>query len=567
MASVYDVNAAIAKPNLLASMAQGWQFGEQRRQTEEARAKQNQLQALGPAAVRGDPAALAQAAVIDPSAAQGWQQFADQQLTKLRGALDYLDRARSSGNPNAINAALQQVGPYFSQLTGQPAPTSWTPDMDAEFEQLRAMVAMVPGQPAADPKVIAPGAAMVRPDGTVVYQNPATPPQPRLVNVPDGQGGFVQMWADPASRSFAAPEYPSAPQGAPAAAPAAPVVADPSSMAGAVQALVSLNGGTLTSGYRDPARNAAVGGVPNSQHMQGTGFDAVIPPENKAQYIAQMRQLGFEAIDEGDHIHVELPSNRGGGGGGQAPRPGYTPPPRQAAPSGFRYTPAGDLEAIPGGPADKPAGQFRTLTPEEIRAQGLPEGAVAQVGPDGRVNLLSQPDAQTRKAAREAAMRLPQLQAAIRRLARIDGAIEGLSNPTGTPLDRILPDTGPLDQFLTGVTPAGNEFENAVAQMQPTLLALTRVPGIGAQSDLETRLANMQYPGLGNRPETNRRAVQELRLFIRDLAAAYASVGDESTASQIQQMLAELDGATPAAAPPSGAQGGFRILNVRPAGQ
>jgi hypothetical protein len=67
-------------------------------------------------------------------------------------------------------------------------------------------------------------------------------------------------------------------------------------------------GATITSGYRDPAKNRDVGGVANSQHMSGTAFDAVIPPAIKAQAIEYGRSQGYEVIDEGDHVHFELPS-------------------------------------------------------------------------------------------------------------------------------------------------------------------------------------------------------------------------------------------------------------------
>ena len=57
--------------------------------------------------------------------------------------------------------------------------------------------------------------------------------------------------------------------------------------------------------------------------------------------------------------------------------------------------------------------------------------------------------------------------------------------------------------------------------MQNSLLALTRVPGIGAQSDLEARIAMLQYPSLDKAPEVNARTIENLRQFARDLKAAY----------------------------------------------
>lgn len=120
---------------------------------------------------------------------------------------------------------------------------------------------------------------------------------------------------------------------------------DPEAVKGDVEALVRVFGGQITSGYRDPARNAAVGGVPNSQHMRGTGFDAVFPtPQAKQAAIAQARAMNYEAIDEGDHVHFELPPGGapavaggpapapGVGGGGSAPGGAVAPPARPADP-------------------------------------------------------------------------------------------------------------------------------------------------------------------------------------------------------------------------------------------
>lgn len=60
---------------------------------------------------------------------------------------------------------------------------------------------------------------------------------------------------------------------------------------------------------RTPQRNAQVGGVPNSQHISGTAGDFVVPNATKPAFIQAARAKGFEAIDEGDHVHLELPPN------------------------------------------------------------------------------------------------------------------------------------------------------------------------------------------------------------------------------------------------------------------
>lgn len=77
--------------------------------------------------------------------------------------------------------------------------------------------------------------------------------------------------------------------------------------------LAERHGATITSLDRTPENNRRVGGVPNSQHTRGTAGDFVVPAERKADFIADARRRGYEAIDEGDHVHLELPPSRSRG--------------------------------------------------------------------------------------------------------------------------------------------------------------------------------------------------------------------------------------------------------------
>lgn len=109
--------------------------------------------------------------------------------------------------------------------------------------------------------------------------------------------------------------------------------------------------------------------------------------------------------------------------------------------------------------------------------------------------------------------KVPQLQNAIRGMDRIETALKGLQGK--------MVNTGPMDAMVQRYTPAGQELEAAVGAIQNSVLALTRVPGIGSQSDLEARIAALQYPSLDKPPEVNRRTLDNLKLFMRDLANAY----------------------------------------------
>jgi hypothetical protein len=75
-----------------------------------------------------------------------------------------------------------------------------------------------------------------------------------------------------------------------------------------------LQGERVTSGYRTPSRNAAVGGVANSFHTrrgpngQPLARDS-IPPKGMgmATYEAMLRRQNpdLQVINEGDHVHLE----------------------------------------------------------------------------------------------------------------------------------------------------------------------------------------------------------------------------------------------------------------------
>jgi hypothetical protein len=75
------------------------------------------------------------------------------------------------------------------------------------------------------------------------------------------------------------------------------------------QDLADTYGATVTSRTRTPEHNAVVGGVPNSQHIAGTAWDFVVPDNRRASFKRDARQRGYEVIDEGDHVHVELPGH------------------------------------------------------------------------------------------------------------------------------------------------------------------------------------------------------------------------------------------------------------------
>jgi antitoxin component HigA of HigAB toxin-antitoxin module len=143
VANFYDVNAAIAKPNLLATIQTGYAFGTQQRQMREEEARQNELRTLTAPAVGGDLDAQDRMLALDPERAKQAMGVQQIRMTQLKGGMDFLKAAMESGNPQRIAAAEAQVGPYLSRVAGKP----WQPGMltsdPAAFEAAYAKIAMV----------------------------------------------------------------------------------------------------------------------------------------------------------------------------------------------------------------------------------------------------------------------------------------------------------------------------------------------------------------------------------------------------------------------------------------
>ena len=80
-----------------------------------------------------------------------------------------------------------------------------------------------------------------------------------------------------------------------------------------LEALRAMIGGPIeiSCAYRCPAHNAEVGGVPNSQHVDGTAADVQTPNYNHCNTPEQLKwyceQIGFDGIglyDWGCHVDV-----------------------------------------------------------------------------------------------------------------------------------------------------------------------------------------------------------------------------------------------------------------------
>lgn len=66
----------------------------------------------------------------------------------------------------------------------------------------------------------------------------------------------------------------------------------------------------VTSWYRDPSRNRSAGGSEWSLHQLGLALDLALARGDYGIVKKAMQNAGLIAIDEGDHLHVQLGSAR-----------------------------------------------------------------------------------------------------------------------------------------------------------------------------------------------------------------------------------------------------------------
>jgi hypothetical protein len=65
---------------------------------------------------------------------------------------------------------------------------------------------------------------------------------------------------------------------------------------------------SVTSWLRSRKHNAAVGGVPNSQHLAGLAVDVVLDdPNQNGGFLLWAERQHLQVIIEGDHLHVQEP--------------------------------------------------------------------------------------------------------------------------------------------------------------------------------------------------------------------------------------------------------------------
>lgn len=205
--------------------------------------------------------------------------------------------------------AFDAVAPLLGQITDPQA----LAHIRQQFAQdPQSVLAMAENAAREELKVLSPGSVAINNRGETVASAPFAPTRPQAV-APGGTlvGGDGQPIYQAPERT----EYHNVPEGgklvATGGGAASPALAQIST-----SLTSAFPGVQITSGQRSPQHNAAVGGVPNSQHIAGNALDFTKAPgvtlAAVKQHFAEQGVNLTEAIDEGDHIHIAWGPKGGG---------------------------------------------------------------------------------------------------------------------------------------------------------------------------------------------------------------------------------------------------------------
>lgn len=337
MANIYDVASAIQQPNPVGSFQQGIQTARNNamqnialQQAQQQMADTQTIRGLAPQIVAGDPNAYVQAAALNPDQANAYQNAGNTQLARLRGALNYLDQQQT---PEAKEAIFQNtVRPFLTPLAA--ANGHQIPETLAEaqpgIDALRAKIAEVPAT------FLQQGMTADQKNRADLYAS-LTPEQ-------RAQANRIRVGLDPRATN---PNY--------------SVINVPDGQGGTIQAFLNRRTGQVEQPDYSPlgSSNAAAGLT--------TPSGLPIANDNMAPYIAEANRR-VQAGQDPDQVQAWLQTMAQQ----QQPSAGAT---------------AGGLGYAP------PKGNVSTLSPDEVKALGLPVGTVAQRGANGKVDVVYKPGA------------------------------------------------------------------------------------------------------------------------------------------------------------------------------
>lgn len=233
---------------------------------------------------------------------------------------------------------------------------------------------------------------------------------------------------------------------------------------------------------------------PETRSWQETARDMVPPKDKQPQVVTgwkgSQQVTGIVDPDKPESFRELFtgapPKSQIVGGSGHA-----------KAPAGYRYTDDGDLEAIPGGPAD-----FR-----QQQADAKQQAAEAKAG------QLSSSDKKNVASLRQSL-----------------GALDAIEAQLNTAEEAWKPLKGSMSAggFGQGMIPteSGKRFDAAVRQLGPLMRQLTRVPGEGAMSDYETKLLERSTLSRGDYESTTEEKLKNLRQLVDETRKSRLSALD-----------------------------------------
>jgi hypothetical protein len=161
---------------------------------------------------------------------------------------------------------------------------------------------------------------------------------------------------------------------------------------------------------------------------------------------------------------------------------------------------------------------FIPLTPDEVKAAGLPPGTAAQRDTtSGKIDVLTKRDTTgslSQKDMVTAKQKLNTVKLARQQLNNIKNRFQSLKG------------TMSAGAFGQGKVPSekGRAFDRSVDQMRSTLTALTRVPGVGAMSDYETRLDQSKFPTRDEYESVTEQQIGDLEAMLNAIETGYTDL-------------------------------------------
>lgn len=478
------------------SYARGLQVGQQQKQ----RNQLAELQNLAPQVMSGDLDATSRAFSLDPTRAQAYQTEGNRQQQQLVGLAKTLKQF--ANNPQMQAGVYRSALPYLKRNFGAEIPDDFDPAAVMPIvDQVLAVANNTPnfnGQTPTDVRSfqmmtqgLSPeelerarrinlGLAGRESSAAIGYQKVKGPDGvERLVAVDPRQIGAQVVGDGTGYGSFSEPAQPHAAQAG-------------NHFGAFSQLATEFPSVTMTSGVRSAERNAQVGGQPNSQHLNGTAADYAVPANQKPAFISRARQLGYQAIDEGDHIHLQLP--RGSTGSGPNMFAGRRPEDEAAA-----------IEAAKAGVENA---NFPNRLEQERQLQGVKtQGAITQAAGTAAAEAEA-------KDASQRPKRIQQYRQALTAAGNVE-----------TSLDKAL---GLLSPYSTGFVGARSR-------------SIEGSPSYNLASELETIKANLGFDRLQQMRDSSPTGGALGAIAVQELVALQSTIANLDPNQSEEQIRANLD--------------------------